>query len=150
MVEDTIEEPKVRLGSSVWNSIELFSLISYMLYLLYMSIILPLIIEYFLPINFSASILLYVILLVIVAFVLWLIMYYLQLNPHFYGKPTKFTFLSKKDVSFLLGLLALILIVVFLPAYYISIVLPFKATEDQIAAKQIVSGKKRQLYGKIS
>jgi hypothetical protein len=76
-------------------------------------------------------------------------MFYLQLNPHFYRKPTKFTFLSNMDVSFLLGLLALILIVIFLPAYYISIVLPFKATEDQIAAKQIVSGKKRQLYGKI-
>ncbi|MFX0186045.1 MAG: hypothetical protein ACFE95_23425 [Candidatus Hodarchaeota archaeon] len=145
MVEDTTEKPKVRLGTSLWNSIELLSFVSYIVYLLYMSVILPFIIKYYIPIDFAGSVLLYIILLVIVAFIFWLIIFYLQLSPHFYNRPTKFTYLSKRDVSLLFGLIAIIFIVISLPAYFISIVLPFAATEDQITAKQVVTGKKRKL-----
>ncbi|MFX0151431.1 MAG: hypothetical protein ACFFAJ_11665 [Candidatus Hodarchaeota archaeon] len=144
MIEENIERLRQRPHSRIWNSIVLFSLISYMIYLLYMSIILPFFLKYVMPIDFAGSVLLYVILLIFMAFIFWFITFYMQFNPRFYGEPTKFALLSKINVEMMIGLLALILVVLFIPAYYISIVLPFKASEDQITARKTLFEIKRQ------
>ncbi|MFX0170337.1 MAG: hypothetical protein ACFE9L_00295 [Candidatus Hodarchaeota archaeon] len=144
MIEENIEGLKQRQHSRIWSSIALFSLISYAIYLLYMSIILPFLLRYAMPIDFTGSIILYIILLVLMAFVLWLITFYMQFHPHFFGEPTKFSLVTKKSVEMLIGLFALIVVVLCLPAYYISIIFPFKASEEQIIARKRLSEKKSQ------
>jgi lysylphosphatidylglycerol synthetase-like protein (DUF2156 family) len=109
-----------------------------------MSILLPFLLRDVMPIDFAGSIILYIILLVIMAFVFWLITFYMQFHPHFFGEPTKFSLITKRSVEMLIGLFALIIVVFCLPAYYISTIFPFKASEEQMIARERLSEKKSQ------